>query len=86
MLHFTKQEFSQVLKNIKKILNKKGLFSFNVKQGIGEEFSNQKVKGPRFFKYWEKEELENTLKQEGFTILYLTIVDDNKRIHCICQK
>ena len=73
-----KKEAVKALQGINKILKKDGVFYVAVKEGKGEEF----VKKPkyqdsiRFYSYYEQVELENLLKENGFSIVNSVISDD----------
>jgi len=66
LLHFTAEELELALAKIFNALKHSGTFAFTVKQGIGEEWQNNKNMGPRFFKYWNASELTEILTKNGF--------------------
>lgn len=86
LLHATQEEFEQNLLNIYNILKKDGIVAFSLKTGQGEEISLEKMDSPRFFRYYEKEELEKILEKYPYQIISLTEVDDNKWLHVILKK
>lgn len=49
LLHFTEDECAHALRNLRQNLSQDGRFAFSVKQGTGEEWSEHKMDGPRFF-------------------------------------
>lgn len=68
-LHFTRQELPEVLHKTYSALNQNGILSFSVKLGDDEEWTNEKVDAPRYFCYWQKEELERLVKEAGFEMV-----------------
>jgi SAM-dependent methyltransferase len=66
MLHFDRGEFAFVLKKIRLALKSGGVFAFSLKGGQGESWSSAKIGAPRFFCYWERENLEPRLRDAGF--------------------
>ncbi|HLN23263.1 MAG TPA: methyltransferase domain-containing protein [Patescibacteria group bacterium] len=66
LLHFDRREFSFVLKKLLRSLNSGGRFAFSLKRGQGESWSSEKISAPRFFCYWEREDLEPLLRDAGF--------------------
>ncbi|MGO9171587.1 MAG: class I SAM-dependent methyltransferase [Rhodomicrobium sp.] len=66
LLHFDRREFSFVLKKLFHSLKGNGRFAFSLKQGQGESWSNEKIDAPRYFCYWERDNLEPLLKEAGF--------------------
>jgi hypothetical protein len=65
LLHATKEDFKNALINLSKLLKSGGVFSFTLKKGEGNEISEDKVGGPRFFQYYSKEEVEDILNKIG---------------------
>ncbi|MGO9483504.1 MAG: class I SAM-dependent methyltransferase [Rhodomicrobium sp.] len=59
--HFDRAEFALVLKKLRYSLNKGGHIAFSLKRGTGEVWSTEKIGAPRYFCYWEKQELEPIL-------------------------
>lgn len=86
LLHATQEEFEQNLFNIYKILKKDGIVAFSLKTGQGEEISLEKMDAPRFFKYYEKEELEKILEKYPYQIISMNKVDNDKWLHVILKK
>lgn len=66
MLHFTRDEFPFVLKKLFRSLKHGGRFAFSLKRGQGEAWSREKIGAPRFFCYWEREDLAPLLSDAGF--------------------
>ncbi|MCA9308848.1 hypothetical protein KC973_00570 [Candidatus Saccharibacteria bacterium] len=76
LLHLTKQEVKTALAKIKAALNRGGKFSFSLKKGEGDEWSGAKLGAPRYFSYWQLEEITAELKVAGFT--ELVVVEGNQ--------
>ena len=62
LLHITKNQFSDILKKIFFALKEEGLLFFSLKQGVGE--SRDKL--GRFYRYYEKDEVEKYLEKANF--------------------
>lgn len=83
-LHFTEAELHTVLTTVNQGLNPSGLLSFSVKEGIGAEWTEEKLSAPRYFRYWEKEPLAHFVSEHGFHILSIT--SDGKFLQLIARK
>lgn len=66
LLHFTPQEFSLALQKICAALKPGGRFVFSLKQGDGEKWSSQKLGAPRYFCFWQENQVLAELKKAGF--------------------
>ena len=66
LLHFTDKDMIQVLRKIYEALKPDGRFAFSVKRGDGDEWSDNKTGLPRYFNYWQPEELVELLGAAGF--------------------
>ena len=66
LLHFTDKDTTQVLRKIYQALKPGGRFVFSLKRGDGDEWSDSKVGLPRYFNYWQPEELTELLDTTGF--------------------
>ena len=62
LLHTTKNQFSDILKNLFFALREEGILFFSLKQGVGE--SRDKL--GRFYSYYEKSEVEKYLEKANF--------------------
>lgn len=71
LLHFNTAQLEKVLDNLGQQLAPKGYFCFWVKRGVGEEYSSHKMDAPRYFKYWESDQLSEVLVKNGFDIVEL---------------
>lgn len=66
MIHFTRDELFKALKKIHTCLKNRGRVSFSVQQGTGEEWTSEKYKIPRYYRYWNRFDLEVLLEEAGF--------------------
>jgi SAM-dependent methyltransferase len=67
LLHFDRGEFAFVLKKLRGSLKSGGRLAFSLKRGRGESWSVEKIGAPRFFCYWEPEDLPALLRDAGFS-------------------
>jgi SAM-dependent methyltransferase len=90
LLHFTPEEVVQVLSNVREALTPHGYFAFTVKQGDGNEWTNNKLDAPRYFNYWQVDALKDLLQDNGFTVIYTAndgeSLDRKTWIRIIAQK
>ena len=66
-LHLSIEELRRVLVKSRQALNLAGKLIFTVKKGEGEEFSEEKLDRPRYFAYWNVENITAELVRAGFT-------------------
>jgi len=86
-LHFNRQELKFILEKIYKNLDTNGILSFSVKEGIGETWSSHKVDGPRYFCYWQPENISKLLKNTGFKVISLKQkITTHPYLYIIAQK
>jgi SAM-dependent methyltransferase len=67
--HMGRDEMRSILKKVHRSLKDKGILSFSVKFGEGEEWSDEKVGSPRYFCYWSRQELYTLVEEAGFHIV-----------------
>jgi len=72
LLHFTREEVAAVLNKIHQALSDGGIFAFTLKQGEGEEWSSEKLGSPRFFCYWQADQIADYLQDAGFEKIDIT--------------
>ncbi len=82
-LHFNQEQFDQAIDNVIRHLKDGGYFSMTMKHGEGEEFSDEKVGHPRYFRYVKPAQLKCALESKGFTVHEISVTEDGKRIHCL---
>jgi SAM-dependent methyltransferase len=66
LLHFDRIEVNLVLRKLCRALKHSGRLAFSLKHGRGEGWSSEKIDAPRYFSYWERENLEPLLTMTGF--------------------
>lgn len=69
--HFTKEDTKHVLANIHNALNPNGIIAFNVKQGTGDEWVDEKLGNKRYINYWEPHEIYEVVRQANYEIIDL---------------
>lgn len=84
-LHFTREELRTILDKLIINLSPSGYLAFSVKQGSGDEWSDHKIGSPRYFCYWQNDELISLLSNSGYKIVDIRNTDDQKWIHVIAQ-
>lgn len=72
LLHFTREETGQVLRNVLQALGDNGRFAFTLKQGDGEEWSEAKLGAPRYFCYWQEADIRQQLEVTGYRNIRIT--------------
>lgn len=90
LLHFTPEEFKVVVKKIHDALQGGGIFAFSLKKGNGGAWTDEKLDAPRYFYYWQLEDLKNTMNECGFEWVDLaeSYTSHNKAdwMRIICKK
>lgn len=66
LLHLTTDEFGEVCHKVYAALKSGGRFMLSVKKGDGEEWTEAKLGVPRYFHYWQSEDVVDYLYQAGF--------------------
>lgn len=66
LLHFGREDVRRVVDKLADALRPGGRLAFSLKQGNGEEWSSKKLNAPRYFCYWQPEQLVPLLRQAGF--------------------
>ena len=67
MIHFTRDEMLKALKKIHTCLKNRGRVAFSVQKGMGEEWTSEKYKIPRYYHYWNSYDLEVLLEEAGYS-------------------
>lgn len=90
LLHFTTDEVEVVLWKIFQSLNVGGRLSFSLKLGEGEEWSDAKLGAPRYFHYWQENEIIQLLENTGYDNIHtyngLVGRNDAQWLHIIAEK
>lgn len=66
LLHFSPEEFKAVIKKIHTALSSEGIFALSVKRGNGAVWTDEKLGAPRYFYYWQPEDLKDIMRECGF--------------------
>lgn len=87
-LHFKPAELNDVLTKIYKSLRSSGVLAFAVKKGRGSRWKEDKMGGPRFFHFWQPENLMKQVVGAGFENIELTEGKSTNAewLHVIAQK
>lgn len=67
LVHFTPEESQKVFRKAYEALLKNGVFALSVKLGNGSEWTNEKLEAPRFFHYWQPDDLKKLATDNGFS-------------------
>ncbi|HEU4914759.1 MAG TPA: class I SAM-dependent methyltransferase [Candidatus Saccharimonadales bacterium] len=67
LLHFTREETEKVLAKVLAALKDGGRFAFTLKQGEGETWEDSKLGAPRYFCFWQEQQIEELLKKVGYS-------------------
>lgn len=90
LLHFTPEDMKIVLGKVFQALNDDGRFSFSLKQGEGEEWSNAKLGAPRYFCYWKQDDIIELMKKVGFDTIEVSTGSlgrtNSEWLHIIAKK
>tara|TARA_B100000315_G_scaffold53477_1_gene47829 strand:- start:235 stop:897 length:663 start_codon:yes stop_codon:yes gene_type:complete len=91
--HVPKTDLGKVLREVLRVLRPLGIFSFNLKIGIGEQLEEAPrsyKRGPRFYAYYRRREMKDYLEQAGFEFLgirkYPQKILGEEIIHLWCRK
>lgn len=66
LLHFDRDQFAFVLGKLHAALRPGGRLAFSLKRGDGEEWSSAKIGAPRYFCYWQPDDVAARLAEAGF--------------------
>lgn len=91
LLHFNRNETSDVIAKVYSALNDNGRFSFSLKLGEGEAWTEDKLGAPRYFCYWTKEQITHLLYSSGFQNANIEDFDNSGRnnakwLHIVAYK
>ena len=89
--HLTDEQFEIALDNIYNGLNEYGILAFNLKEGEGEAWINEKFTEKRYINYWHTANAQRIVENHGF---HIVSIDDKIKgdlpshlwIHIIAQK
>lgn len=66
LLHFNPEETKAVSSKIYDALTDEGVFAVRMKAGSGPHWSDEKLDAPRYFYYWQQEDLKTLFQECGF--------------------
>jgi predicted TPR repeat methyltransferase len=67
--HLTYEATMKALANIHQGLKSEGILAFNVKQGDGDEWINEKFNDKRYIHYWQPHEIYEAVTTSGFDVI-----------------
>ena len=71
LLHVPKAEIGTALSEIARVLTTGGVFGLGLIEGDDEKYRESSgINLPRWFSYYQKEEIENLLRMHGFAVVY----------------
>ena len=76
LLHFKPVQLRMVLSKVYDALKPNGIIAFSLKIGTGEEITNRKLNVPRYFRYWEADEIRKVLTDAKYTDIEVDTSDD----------
>lgn len=68
--HFTLENMQTFIKKTEESLDTGGRLAFNIKQGLGDQWIDEKFDHKRFIKYWQPEDIRNLLLDHKFKIIF----------------
>ena len=68
LLHFTDEDFDKPVANVRSALKKDAVFVFSLMRGEGERWTDAKLGAPRYFRYWQEDELRERLWGLGMSV------------------
>jgi ubiquinone/menaquinone biosynthesis C-methylase UbiE len=79
LLHVPKQAISTSLKEIFRVLKPSGIFALGLIEGDTEEYRTSHYDMPRWFSYYQKDEVVNLCTQHHFDLVYFEICKPGSR-------
>jgi len=80
LIHVSKSEVEQAYREIRRVLKPGGIFGLGVLEGEGEGYLDHKrVTMPRWFSFYQKEEVEQQLKNHNFEIIHFETFKPNTK-------
>lgn len=67
--HLTDWQLQLALDNMHQALNRDGIIAFNVKEGDGEAWINEKFKEERYINYWQVPSIRRVVEEHKFHII-----------------
>lgn len=84
-LHFTESELRSVLTKLVDHIAAGGVLGFTLKNGEGEEWSDEKMDAPRYFHYWNVQTLQPILEDCGYGVISIRVVEGDKWLQVIVR-
>ncbi|MEO8105229.1 MAG: class I SAM-dependent methyltransferase [Candidatus Saccharibacteria bacterium] len=75
-LHFNRVQLKDVLEKVYEALKPSARIAFSLKAGRGEEITERKLDVPRYFCFWEAEDIQKLLTSIGFKDVDIVVIDD----------
>lgn len=85
LLHLSRRDAARALREFRRVLFPGGVLFLAVKEGQGEAQRSEAYgpHAPRYFTYWQEDELDQVLEESGFGVLHSWINDlDEQRWLC----
>lgn len=87
LLHVPKERVNEALARIKSVVKSRGIGFISLKDGTDEKVEADKIGDKtvkRFFAYWQKEEFQKVLEENGFSVVDYTYrpMSEKTRWHC----
>lgn len=79
LMHFTPDETVDILRKAYDSLADGGIFAFSVKQGDGSAWTDEKLGAPRFFQYWQPDDIRQLTTAHGFEWVDLSMGQTSRR-------
>lgn len=85
-LHFTNEDFAAAVANVRSALKDDGKFVFSLKNGDGETWSTVKMDAERYFHYWRRDALEQSLGALGMSVADDQSFEDDGWLYMVARK
>lgn len=90
LLHFTPEQSFTVIQKVYACLREDGVFAFSLKIGDGSAWSSAKLDAPRYFTYWNENDLKELILRTNFQLVFWeegsTGHDNSDWYHVILKK
>lgn len=86
LLHLDEQDFEGAIKKIYSALSSGGRLLMSLKKGDGSTWEDDKLGSPRFFCFWQPDQLQQALVDAGFENISIATSEEEKWLHVIALK
>lgn len=91
LLHVPKERINEALARIKSVVKDNGIGFISLKDGADQKVEVDQIGGEtvkRFFAYWQKDEFQKVLKDNGFSVVDYMYrpMSEKTRWHCFFVK